>query len=172
MKKILTLLFFAILTSCSSPQKHTYTQKTATQILEKDSEIMDYAILSAAPSGKKVLETSKNMIDDQSIVIGGCWHYINAVYNYSGFDGKKRKTIFKSKFKGPYAETSLIEAGDWLYFVNHTFNDIEHSAIFIAWIDQDKKEALMVNYVGGNRKTPGTFKRFILDSVYNIIRAE
>ena len=66
----------------------------------------------------------------------------------------------------------MIEAGDWLYFVNHSFSESEHSAIFVTWLDEDRKEALMVNYIGGSKKRPGTYKRFIIDEVYNIIRAK
>lgn len=130
------------------------------------------AMAKASVSGRKVLETSKMMIENKGIVVGGCWDYINAIYNRSGFPEKERDVIFKSKFKGPYADIALIGPGDWLYFVNHTYRDIEHSAIFIAWIDMNKKEALMVNYVGGNQKKPATYKRFVLDNVYNIFRGK
>ncbi len=168
MIRILSFLFFSLfLVSCS-----TVTQKVSVETSKSDDMIMNQAITDASVSGRNILETSKRMIEKQNIIVGGCWDYIDGVYNRSGVSAKERKTIFQSKFKGPYADTRLIEAGDWLYFVNHTYSDIEHSAIFIAWIDESKQEALMVNYVGGNQKKPGTYKRFILDNVYNIIRAE
>ena len=167
MTKVLTFLFLLFLISCaSSPVEQNF------EILQSDQEIMMDAMAKAHASGRKVLETSKTMIENKAIVVGGCWDYINAVYNRSGLPDKEREVIFKSKFKGPYADIALIEPGDWLYFVNHTYRDIEHSAIFIAWIDVDKKEALMVNYVGGNQKKPATYKRFVLDNVYNIFRGK
>lgn len=165
--KKIVLVFFGLqfLISCSSMPD----QKIESDIIS-DHQLMERAIDEASPSGKKVLETSREMIGKKDVVIGGCWDYINAVYKRAGISEKEREIIFKGKFKGPYVDPSLIEAGDWLYFVNHTYSDIEHSAIFIAWTNVDKKEALMVNYVGGNQKKPGTYKRFVLDQVYNIFR--
>lgn len=110
------------------------------------------------------------MISSQEIVIGGCWDYINEVYNRAGFDSKNRFTAFKSKFKGPYYDPDKILPGDWLYFVNHSYKDIEHSAIFVKWLDKDKNIALMVNYLGEKKKVPATYKEFHLDKVYNVIR--
>ena len=167
MTKVLSFLFLILLISCASrPVEQNL------EILQSDQEIMMDAMARASTSGRKVLETSNTMIENKALVVGGCWDYINAVYNRSGLPDKERDIIFKSKFKGPYADIALIEPGDWLYFVNHTYRDIEHSAIFIAWIDMDKKEALMVNYVGGNQKKPATYKRFVLDNVYNIFRGK
>lgn len=167
MIKVLTFLFLLFLISCASqPLEQNF------EILQSDQEIMIDAMARARAPGRKVLETSKTMIENKALVVGGCWDYINAVYNRSGLPDKERDVIFKSKFKGPYADIALIEAGDWLYFVNHTYRDIEHSAIFIAWTDVNKKEALMVNYVGGNQKKPATYKRFVLDNVYNIFRGK
>ena len=112
------------------------------------------------------------MISSQEIVIGGCWDYINEVYNRAGFTSKNRFTAYKSKFKGPYYNSDKILPGDWLYFVNHSYKDIEHSAIFVKWLDKDKKIALMVNYLGERKKVPATYKEFHLDKVYNVIRAK
>lgn len=111
------------------------------------------------------------MIEKQEIIVGGCWNYINSVFLRAGFGDKQRETIFKSKLQGPYLQDDIIEAGDWLYFVNHTYHDTEHSAIFVAWTNKDKKEALMVNYVGEKKKKPAFYKKFVLDKVYNLIRA-
>lgn len=164
MYKIFLLPFLlALMTSCS-------TTPPSNKIDDRD--VMERAIQDASPFGSRVLETSKQMIIEKDIIVGGCWDFINAIYNKAGIVGKERTIVYKSKLRGPYVDADVIEAGDWLYFVNHSFNDIEHSAIFITWLDKDKKEALMVNYVGGNQKKPGTYKRFILDEVYNIIRGQ
>ena len=168
MNKLFLVLFLITLSvSCSSPSKKNVMDNELS-----DGVVMDRAIESASPFGRRVLEASREMINEREIIIGGCWDYINAVYNKAGIVGKERAVVYKSRLRGPYVDSGKIEAGDWLYFVNHTFNDIEHSAIFIAWLNQDKKEALMVNYVGGNQKKPATYKRFILDEVYNIIRGQ
>lgn len=167
MKKILAVvLLLTCFVSCASSTKDV--GKNAIDV----EEILDQAENNATSGGRRVLETSRGMIANQDVIIGGCWHYMNGVYDRSGFTSKKRTSIFSSKIKGPYAESDLIKAGDWLYFVNHSYNDIEHSAIFVAWIDEDAKEALMVNYIGGNKKKPGTYKRFIIDQVYNIYRPQ
>ena len=107
--------------------------------------IIQNETLSSSVGAEKILDTSDSMISSQEIVIGGCWDYINEVYNRAGFTSKNRFTAYKSKFKGPYYNSDKILPGDWLYFVNHSYKDIEHSAIFVKWLDKDKKIALMVN---------------------------
>lgn len=134
-------------------------------------EILDRAESSASPGGRKILEASRSMISNQEIIIGGCWDYINTVYDRAGYPENLRATIYKSKLKGPYVKADRILPGDWLYFVNHSFREIEHSAIFVAWTDEEKHIALMVSYVGGNQKKPAFYKTFTLSNIYNIIRA-
>lgn len=162
------LLIFGLLLSlmsCASASKDK-------DKIDNQEELLELAEASASAGGRRVLEASRNMISEQELHIGGCWNYINAVYDRAGFPSKQRETVYKSKFNGPYVKSDVIQAGDWLYFVNHSFSESEHSAIFVAWIDEGKKEALMVNYVGGNKKKPGTYKRFILDEVYNVFRPQ
>ena len=134
--------------------------------------IIQNETLSSSVGAEKILDTSDSMISSQEIFIGGCWDYINEVYNRAGFTSKNRFTAYKSKFKGPYYNSDKILPGDWLYFVNHSYKDIEHSAIFVKWLDKDKKIALMVNYLGERKKVPATYKEFHLDKVYNVIRAK
>lgn len=155
------------LVSCASAAKGKKLS-----IIENYEEILDLAEADATVGGRKILETSRSMISNQEIFVGGCWNYINAVYDRAGVPSNSRDTIYKSKFQGPYANSDIIQGGDWLYFVNHSYSESEHSAIFVAWINEDKKEALMVNYVGGNKKNPGTYKRFIIDEVYNVLRVK
>lgn len=164
-KLFMILILLVNLVACSSMGRNNLNKTENVQ------DILDLAESNASVEGRRVLEVSRTKIANQDIFIGGCWDFINAVYLEAGYSAKLRETIYKSKFKGPYVNSDIIEAGDWLYFVNHSFRDSEHSAIFVAWIDQTKKEALMVNYVGGKKKKPGTYKRFILDKVYNIFRA-
>jgi hypothetical protein len=166
MAKILLIFGLLIgLMSCASASRDKDKFKNSEEFLE-------LAEANASAGGRRVLEASRIMISEQELHIGGCWNYINAVYERAGFPSKQRETVYKSKFNGPYVKSDVIQAGDWLYFVNHSFSESEHSAIFVTWIDEDKKEALMVNYVGGNKKKPGTYKRFILDEVYNVFRPQ
>lgn len=172
MQKILLILFiFISVNSCrTAPETYVQVIEPKTEITPLE-EILNKAEEGATPEGRKVLETARSMIAKKEIVVGGCWDFINAVFNRAGFGEKHRETIYKSKLQGPFLDDDLIQAGDWLYFVNHSYNDIEHSAIFVAWIDKEKKEALMVNYVGEKKKKPAFYKKFIIDEVYNVIRA-
>ncbi len=49
-----------------------------------------------------------------------------------------RVTLLKSKIDGPYADLSTIQAGDWLYFINYSFKESDHSGIFVDWTDSEK----------------------------------
>lgn len=132
--------------------------------------ILNEAEDKASVSGRKILENARMMINNQEIVLGSCWDYINAIYDRSVFPSRERKTIFKSKLPGPYADINQIQGGDWLYFINHSYNDVEHSSIFVAWIDYEAKIGLMISYAGGNQAKPARYKTYDLRSVYNIIR--
>lgn len=158
MNKILTIfLILATIVSCSS--------------ISKD-PLIDRAESNASLGGRRILEASRAMIANREIIVGGCWDYINTVYQRAGYSANQRDTIFKSKLQGPYLQTERILPGDWLYFVNHSYGDTEHSAIFVAWIDEEKKSALMVSYVGGNQKKPAFYKKYILNNIYNVIRPQ
>ena len=133
--------------------------------------ILDLAEDDATDKGREILVKSRSMINEGDLVLGSCWDYINEIYIRAGYPSKLRKTSFSGKFKGPFIEDhSIIESGDWLYFVNHSFNDGEHSGIFVDWTDYNLKEALVISYVGGNRKRPARYKTYILTNVYNIMR--
>lgn len=164
-KKIMILVVLVAFVSCASITKTPSKSKS-----ENIEEILDQAEADATIGGRKIIETARSMISDKEIFVGGCWDYINEVYNRAGFPSNQRVTIYKSKFHGPYIESSLIQPGDWLYFVNHSYSETEHSAIFVAWTDEEKKEALMISYVGEKKKKPGEYKKFILDKVYNVFR--
>jgi hypothetical protein len=76
----------------------------------------------------------------------------------------------KSKIVGPFADVSVIRPGDWLYFINHSYSERDHSGIFVEWTNFEKKRAVMMSYVGGKKKTPATYKIYDLSNVYYIIR--
>ncbi len=125
----------------------------------------------ASDDGRKILEKGREMtVIHAEILPGSCWDYINTVYNRAGYPSHKRKTVFKSIKKGPYADADLIQHGDWLYYINHSYGDIEHSAIFVDWIDKENKEALMLSYGGEKRQSPARYLAYDLSSVYQIVR--
>lgn len=126
----------------------------------------------ADPRALKVLRVGRKMtLDDKEIVQGGCWNYADAVYARAGYPTGKRKAVFKGgKDKGPYADAALIQPGDWLYYINHSYRGIEHSAIFIAWTDYDKQQGLMLSYGGESRQEPARYSVYDLTNVYNITR--
>jgi hypothetical protein len=57
-----------------------------------------------------------------------------------------------------------------VFFINHSYNDVTHSAIFVAWVDERARVALMVSYPGGNRDAPGRFSDYELTNVYQLVR--
>lgn len=138
--------------------------------LENIDEILNQAEDDATVLGRKILETSRIMIANQEIILGGCWDYIDAAYTRAGFPSRQRVTVFKSNLKGPYVVESKIQGGDWLYFINHSYGDVEHSGVFVAWTNLAKKEALIMSYAGGNQAKAARYKKYDLSSVYNIIR--
>jgi len=159
MKYIIISIFILLLSSCS--------QRTTPYI-----HIVNRAIFNAKPIGKKILKTGHYLAYKRAKTIrGSCWDYINSVYNYAGFR-KSKKIIFKSSKRGPYAHKYMIEAGDWLYYINHSYHNIEHSAIFVAWIDVEKNLALMLSYKGGRSSNPARYKIYNISSVYRITRGK
>lgn len=132
---------------------------------------LEQAEKDASAAGRSVLVTGRRMaIRDCEIVAGACWDYANAVYDRAGYDEDRRSTVFKSRKRGPYADVKLIQGGDWLYIVNHASGDIEHSVIFVRWIDLAAKKGLLLSYAGRNRRVPARYEAYDLSSVYMIIR--
>ena len=122
--------------------------------------------------GRRVLATGRQMVEEGIIVQGSCWGFINAVYNRAGFPPKRRRTLFKGRKKGPYAGVAQIQAGDWLYYINHSWGGSPHSGIFVEWIDLKEKSALILSYGGGSRQAPGRYREYDLSGIYRIIRPQ
>lgn len=120
--------------------------------------------------GSKILETGHRLaIVDQTVIRGSCWDFVNEIYRIAGFANTK-KTVFRSKKSGPYAPATMVKPGDWIYHINHSFNNIEHSAIFVCWKDFKKRIAVTLSYSGMNRLTPGKYGEYKLSSIYSIFR--
>lgn len=169
-----TLALLLLLVACATaPQQRAALYKGADYASDLESSLKE-AEEGADDSGRKILMTGREMtIVRQEIVKGSCWDYSNAVYNRSGFPNNRssRMTVFKgSKDNGPYADAKLIRPGDWLYYVNHAYGNIEHSAIFVKWLDFDARSALMLSYGGEKRNDPARYLAYDLSNVYQIIR--
>lgn len=122
--------------------------------------------------GAKVLKTALKHINAKTIIRGSCYDWINMVYNECGFKGKKRKTIFWGKEKGPYANPQDLRPGDWIMFKNLTYGDIGHSGIFLDWLDYEKRSALVIGYVGERRSKPGRFKEYDITRLFGVVRGK
>ena len=173
---VLLLMSFDSFASSSKEERLFWSLPTDSDSLEKAAtipnleKILNEAEDNSTVIGRKILETSRIMISDQEIILGSCWDYINVVYNKAGHPSKFRETTYKSKLLGPFAEPIKLEGGDWLYFVNHSYNDVEHSGVFVGWTNLAKKEALVISYAGGNQAKAARYKIYDLSSVYNIIK--
>ena len=131
-RQLTAMFLVALLTACTStpdvPQQ-VYQPVIPKSPLEQQ---LDEAEQKATPQGRQVLQTGRQMaLINGEIIRGGCWDYANTIYNRAGYK-KHRQTVFKGdKEYGPYADTSQIQHGDFLYYVNHSYHDVEHSAIFV-----------------------------------------
>jgi hypothetical protein len=127
---------------------------------------------SASPFARKVLSTARKMVKNRVVVRGSCWDYLNTAFSKAGFDKSGRKIIYRRPKRGPYVSVSSIQPGDWLYYINHSYGNIEHSGMFIGWINRSKKQGLILSYQGGHKNKPGRYRPYILSSVYQITRAQ
>jgi hypothetical protein len=120
--------------------------------------------------GGRVLKAAMEMVDKKVIVLGGCWGYVNRVYDNAHYPQEKREQIFKGEKDGPYANHAVIMPGDWIMYCNLPYGEIGHSAIFVEWIDFRRRSALTIEYVGGNRKIPGRFREADITKTFGILR--
>ncbi|MCO4762994.1 MAG: hypothetical protein KC502_15870 [Myxococcales bacterium] len=104
------------------------------------------------------------------VIRGSCWTFVNTVYKEAGYGGRQRVRVFRSKSRGPYVDADVLQPGDFLSYINHSYNRGVHSAIFVDWLDRPRREALMLSYVGGNRSKPGGYRSYLLTHVYSVIR--
>jgi hypothetical protein len=125
----------------------------------------------ATPAAQHVLVTAHRMVTRGVIVRGSCWDYLNAAFKQAGYPPQKRRIVFKRPKRGPYADVSRIRPGDWLYYINHSYGNIEHSGLFIGWINRARKQGLILSYGGERRNKPGRYRAYDLSSVYHIVRA-
>jgi hypothetical protein len=132
--------------------------------------ILDDAERRASPAGRRVLQAGRAMIDADEIVLGSCWTFADAVYSAAGFDRRGRRRVWRGRTGGPYVDADALEPGDLLAYINHSYHRGVHSAIFVAWLDRDRREALMMSYVGSRRRVPGDYRSYLLTHVYGVVR--
>jgi len=173
--KTLIASFLCILSLNTSASRELFQNRLTdsedkSQPIENEQEILDLAEARATTEGRAVIQTARTMIADNVAVVGSCWDFINAVYDQAGFPSRLRKTAHKGRYAGPYATSEMVQPGDWLYFINHSYGDVEHSGIFVDWIDEAQVEALIISYVGGNRPVTGRYRTYDLSHIFNIMR--
>lgn len=126
--------------------------------------------------GQVVLATGMRMVfTDHIALVGSCWDFVNAVYNAAGYPQNRRHTVFRSppgsRQSGPFANLALLRPGDWVMHINYEFGGIEHSGIFVRWLDRTRNLALMLDYVGMHRRATGKLSQHNLARVFAILRA-
>ena len=131
--------------------------------------LLSNAEIQSSQAAREVISTARKMaLNERTIIKGGCWDYLNAVFNRAGVS---RNTIHKGTYgQGPYANSKDIEVGDWLYYINHGYNGVEHSGLFVGWVDERAKQALILSYAGENRREPARYRVYDLSNVYQIMR--
>nr|WP_317199233.1 hypothetical protein [uncultured Psychrobacter sp.] len=131
--------------------------------------LLSLAETQSSSAAREVISTARKMaLNERTIVQGGCWDYLDAVFKRAGVT---RDTVHKGKYgQGPYAASHEIKAGDWLYYINHGYNGVEHSGLFVGWTDEAAKEALILSYAGENRREPARYRVYDLSNVYQIMR--
>jgi hypothetical protein len=122
--------------------------------------------------GAKILSVAVSMVDKKTLVLGACWDFINAVYTKAGFTAKKRLTVYRQPETGPFADPAILKPGDWVMYRNLPYGEIGHSALFVEWIDFDKRSALTIEYVGGKRKIPGRYREADLTKIWGVTRGK
>ena len=123
----------------------------------------------SSTAAREVISTARKMaLNERAIIQGGCWDYLNEVFKRAGVT---RDTVHKGAYRqGPYANSNDIEIGDWLYYINHGYNGVEHSGLFVGWVDEAAKQALILSYAGENRREPARYRVYDLSNVYQIMR--
>ncbi|SNT70709.1 hypothetical protein SAMN04488491_1890 [Psychrobacter sp. LV10R520-6] len=131
--------------------------------------LLSRAETQSSTAAREVISTARAMaLNERTIIQGGCWDYLNAVFNRAGVT---RDTVHKGAYsQGPYANSSEIEVGDWLYYINHGYNGVEHSGLFVGWVDEADKQALILSYAGESRREPARYRVYDLSNVYQIMR--
>lgn len=186
MKKLVKHSMLAIyavffLSSCSSlmhtnksinESKSKTSNKITSSAPNKDSQLtrLEATEKEADEAGRAILETGRKMAMEEKVIIkGSCWNWVNECFKRAGY-GTDKYIPFKSKKSGPYVDIDKIKPGDWIYYINYSYNKVEHSGIFVYWVDKQKKIGVTLSYGGEHRKEPGRYREYLLKDVYYITR--
>lgn len=132
--------------------------------------IKDDCIQPISKAGIELVNKGMDMVIENYKMSGSCWSFANKVYELAGFPNNKRTTIYKNKKGTLIKDPSFIQPGDWIYHINYSFHNVEHSAIFICWKDYERRIAITLSHVGQNKYAQGKFGEYDLSGVYNVIR--
>ena len=125
----------------------------------------------AADPARSVLSAGRNIVYHQrSVIRGSCWDFVNEIFRRTGHEQENRTTIFRSAVNGPYADPELIRPGDWIYHRNYSYRNIPHSAIFIEWVDKERRIAYTLSYAGEGRRSVARYLKYDLRKVYQVVR--
>ena len=151
------------LAACSSTGHHQprtakhRTSKRAPMVAMSDADVLGLMLQAEQNSTGKaqdVLHHARRMVlDGKTVIQGSCWDYLDNVYTQAGVSRVLRKTVYKGTQHGPYANLNLVKPGDWLYYINYSYHNVEHSGIFVGWADRSKNQALMLSYAGSGRSS-------------------
>ena len=171
-RPFLLLAMIGLLVGCVSfGQETSWNPRTQRA---KQNQPQQQALLAAQSGdktpGARVLATAQQMLQEGVVVIGSCWDYVDKVYHQAGFTDAGLVPIYSQPYAGPFADPSLIQKGDWVMYQNLSYGGIDHSAIFVGWVDFDRTRALTVSYVGQNRLAPGRLYEYDLSRTYRILR--
>ncbi len=128
---------------------------------------LDAARAHAAPGARRVLDAARAMITGGVVVRGSCYTWLRAVYARAM---GRHRVVYAGSPRPRFARFELLRPGDWVFFINHSYRNTTHSAIFVGWADPRAHVALMASYVGGNRTAPGRFSTYALTNVYQVVR--
>lgn len=168
--RIALICFFIISTA--------YAEDVPYRLFKPNAELLVSALneaeLDADLNARMILRTGREMtLDEKVVVIGGCWDYVNAVFNRAGFPSDQRSVVFQGTLEnGPYADKDVLKPGDWVYHINHSYHGIEHSGIFIKWLDKKSAIGLLLSYRGEKSEQPARYRGYDLSNVYTITRAK
>ena len=187
MNKIAFILCASLLTACAAPTPHktshhkprkaSQTARASRPVAPELSEVDTLGLLLQAEqstSGKTrnvLYEARRATLDNGTVVRGSCWDYLDHIFTKAGVPRILRQTTYQSKKSGPYAAPNQIRAGDWLYYINYSYHNVEHSGLFIGWTDYAKKQALVLSYAGNGRHESARYRIYDLSGVYQITRA-
>jgi hypothetical protein len=168
--RILLVCLFIISSACADNVPYRFFKPTPELLTNNLRE----AESQADHKARRILRTGREMtLDEKAVIVGGCWDYVDAVFTRAGFPRGERKIVFKGTLKnGPYANKNALKPGDWIYHINHSYNGIEHSGIFIKWLDKGSATGLLLSYRGEKSRVPARYRGYDLSNVYSIIRAK